>query len=157
MKRIFFISLIMVLFSALSTKAQNPSDIIIVGTFDDLKLYEVAELDLNTGKSTPFAITGQMPNVSIVISADKATRSLDVFFSHNIEIKQLNDVIKITRFADIGNSIFFSCILDDRTEFSIQCQVNEGKAFIWYQGMDVASFKYKCNWNLLKNICNQWF
>ena len=98
-----------------------------------------------------------MPNVAIAISADKSNRSLDVFFSHNIIIQRLNQVIKIQRMVDIGSVVFFSCTLDDYTNFDIQYQVDEGIAYIYYQNMAVVTSKFRCKWNELKRLCNQWY
>lgn len=157
MKKTFLIAFFLVIANLLTLKAQNASDIDIIGSFEDLKLYEYEFYDLNTGENTPFRITGQMPNVSVVISADKSSRTLDVFFTHNMQIKQLNRVTRIQTNANIGTVIFFTCTLDDNTEFSIQYQVYEGIAFISYQNMDVVTSKFRCKWDELSRLCNQWY
>lgn len=157
MKNTFLIAFILVISNLITIKAQNTSDIDIIGSFEDLKLYEDEFYDLNTGEYTPFKITGQMPNVSVVISADKSSRTLDVFFTHNMQIKQLNRVTRIQTDADIGTVIFFTCTLDDNTEFSIQYQVHEGIAYVNYQDMAVVTSKFRCKWNELSRLCNQWY
>ena len=159
MKKAFIIGVIITIANIFSfnLKAQSSSDIEIIGSFYDLKLYENESWDLNTGKYTPFTITGQVSNVIIGISADKSSRCLEVSFLHNMIIKQFNRVIKIKTFGDTGNSIFFDCLLDDHSVLSIQYQVNEEIAYIDYQNMDVVALECRCKWNELKKFCNLWY
>lgn len=157
MKKTFLFAIIIAIGNVFSLMAQSSSDIDIIGSFYDLKLYENESYDLNTGEYTPFTITGQVPNVVIGISADKSRLSLDVSFLHNMVIKQLNRIVKIKTFGDTGNSIYFVCTLDDYTEMSIQYQVNEGIAYISYQNMDVVALECRCKWNELKRFCNLWY
>ena len=157
MKKEFIIIVIITIANIFSLNAQTSSNIDILGTFEDLKLYEDEYYNLNTGEYIPFTITGNMPNVSIDISTDNFNRYLEVSLWHNRVIQRLNRITKIRTFKYPYNTIFFVCSLDDNTELSIQCQLNEGITFIYYQNLEVVSLDYKCNWSTLKQLCNQWY
>ncbi len=157
MKKTFILAIIILITNVFSAEAQSSSNIDFLGIFEDLKTYEEEYYDLNTGEYVPFMITGNMPNVSIDISTDKSKRRLEVSFWHNRTIQRLNSITKIRTFKYTFNTIFFVCSLDDNTELSIQCQLNEGIAFIYYQNLAVVSLDYECKWSTLKKLCNQWY
>lgn len=143
--------------NVITLKAQNQPNSVILCSFGELHSYESGYYDLNTGKEVPLTIAGLLPNASIKISADISNQNLWVSYWRKRDIQQINKVTRIRQFKYPFNTIFFICSLDDNTELSIQCQLNEGIAFIYYQNLPVVSLDYECNWSTLKKLCNQWY